>query len=88
MQRVADNALGAGLGVSENWVVFALVGLKWSIFVAALWVVLVPLKHCLSCALGGDLLAGALPVATVVTLIFAFLAVDRALAKRKRRVSH
>ncbi len=87
MERVAYNALGAGLGASENWVYFALVGLKWSFFAAALWVVLVPLKHCLSCALGGDLLAGALPVATIVMLIFAFLSVDRALVKRKRRAA-
>ena len=85
MERVAYNALGAGLGVSDNWVYFGLVGLKWSFFAAALWVVLVPLKHCLSCALGGDVLAAALPISVAAVLVLAFLSVDRLLVKRKRR---
>ncbi len=87
MERVAYTALGAVPAVPESWVKHGLLGLKWSLFAAAVWLVLVPLQVCLQCAVGGAGWASALLLAVAGLLVCGFLWVDRLIGKRKRHAS-
>ena len=87
MERVIGNGARFGLGRSDIWALYALVGLKWLLFLTALWLVLVPLQHCLQCNVGGGGWAAVLLIAAIATLLLGFLRVDQALGRRKRRMS-
>ncbi len=86
MERVADNGMLVLSSAPTAWSRYALVGVKWLLFATALWIVLVPLKYCLACSLGGGHWAAALLISVSATLIFAFFWVDRALNRKKRKV--
>ncbi len=87
MERVMGNGARLGLGRPDIWAFYALSGLKWLLFGAALWLVLVPLQVCLQCTVGGGGWATALLIAVIATLLLGFLWVDRVLIKKRRRVS-
>ena len=85
MERVIGNGARLGLGRPDIWSLYALVGLKWLLFLTALWVALVPLQYCLQCSVGGGGWASVLLIAVIATLLLGFLRVDQVLRKRKRR---
>ena len=87
MERVIGNGARFGLGRSDIWAFYVLVGLKWLLFLTALWLVLVPLQVCLQCSVGGGGWATVLLIAAIATLLLGFLRVDQALGRRKRRMS-
>ena len=84
MERVIGNGAKLGLGRPDIWSLYALVGLKWLLFLTALWVVLVPLQLCLQCTVGGGGLASVLLIAVIGTLLLGFLWVDQVLRRKKR----
>lgn len=85
MERVIGNGARLGLGRPDIWTHYALVGLKWMLFLAALWLVLVPLQYCLQCSVGGGGWASVLLIAVIATLLLGFLRVDQVLIKKRRQ---
>ena len=85
MERVIGTGARLGLGRPDIWTRYALVGLKWMLFLTALWLVLVPLQVCLQCSVGGGGWASVLLIAAIATLLLGFLWVDQALIRRGRQ---
>ena len=85
MERMIGNGARLGLGRPDIWTRYALVGLKWMLFLTALWLVLVPLQVCLQCTVGGGGWASVLLIAVIATLLLGFLRVDQELIKKRRQ---